>query len=90
MIIERDRKGNIKSQRSISGACEFTPPAGAKDYLVDICGYHAELENCNHELGVHVLKYYPYLPKMSGIEIRSESVDLGNGLILVQNRNHLT
>lgn len=84
VIVERDKKGTVKKQTSVSGDCTFNPPVGAKDYIVDICGYHAELENCNHELGVHVLKYYPYIPKMPGIGIRTSSVDVGNG-ISVQN-----
>ncbi len=86
VVFERDKKGNIKSQKSISGPCTFTPPAGARDYLVDICGYHAELENCNHEMGVHVLKYYPYLPKMEGIEIRGETINMGNGISIPTSR----
>lgn len=77
-VIKRDKKGTIVSQTSSSSMCTFDPPLGARDYIVDICGNHAELENCNYPDGSHVLKYYPTLKRMSGIGIKNNRVYFGN------------
>lgn len=74
----RDKTGAIRSQKNVGGSCTFKPPMGSHDFSVDICGRHAELENCNYYDGSHVLKYYPTLKVMNNINIRNGRVYFSN------------
>lgn len=78
IVTKRLRDGTLKDPPQNSGnSCTFSPPKGAKDFHVDICG-GAPLTACSDEDGTHTYMFYPTLPKVKNITIGTDSVKFGD------------
>lgn len=74
--IRRTKEGNIITSESVS-SCTFSPPAGATDFHVDICGNNASAGFCSYQDASHVYMYYPTLRTVSDIKISGNKVLFG-------------
>lgn len=70
-VTKREKDGTLISGPTPVGAsCTFTPPTGARDFHVDLCGGNPDT-NCNYEDGTHVYMFYPTLNEIKNITVGS-------------------
>lgn len=77
-VIKRQKDGTlIEGPTNTGNSCTFTPPLGARNFHVDICGGNPYTD-CSGEDGTHTYMFYDTLPEVKNITIGTETVNFGD------------